>query len=103
MLPGHPHALLRGGGSRVVALLLAQENPLELDHTRVGEHQRGVAVQDEGRRSHAPMAPLGEVRQELLSNLRTSHDGGGYRIGTAECTPAERALPADNPLRIDLF
>ena len=39
--PG-PDALLTGGGPEVVALFLAQEDALELDHAGVGEQQGGI-------------------------------------------------------------
>ena len=42
VLAAGAHALLRGGRARVVALLQAEEDVLELVHARVGEQQRRV-------------------------------------------------------------
>ena len=47
VLAAGPHALLAGGGPRVVAVLLAQEGALELHHPGVGEQQRGIVRGDQ--------------------------------------------------------
>ena len=50
VLAAGAHALLRGGGAAVRALLQAGEDVLELDHAGVGEQQGRVVVRDERRR-----------------------------------------------------
>jgi hypothetical protein len=52
------HALLGGGGPRVLAGLLAQENALELHHPCIGEQKRRIRGGHQGRARHAPVAPL---------------------------------------------
>ena len=42
VLPAHAHALLRRRRPRVVALVFAEEDVLELVHPGVGEQQRGI-------------------------------------------------------------
>ena len=61
MLAAGAHALLRGGGPRVVALLAAQEDVLELVHPRVGEEQGRVVLGHERRALHHAVAALLEV------------------------------------------
>jgi hypothetical protein len=47
VLAAGAHALLRGRGAGVVALLHAGEDVLELIHARVGEQQRGIVRRHE--------------------------------------------------------
>ena len=49
-------AFLRIGRTRVFAGRVAQENILELVHARIGEHQRGVALDDHRGRRHDNVA-----------------------------------------------
>ncbi len=60
VLAARAHALLRGGGAGVAALLLAGENVLELHHAGAGEHQRRIVARHERRRRHDLMAVPGE-------------------------------------------
>ena len=69
VLAPRAHALLGGGRARVVALLLAQEDVLELVHARVGEEEGGVALGDEGRAADHAVAALLEVAQERAADL----------------------------------
>ncbi len=66
-------ALLAGGGARVVALLLAQEDVLELVHARVGEEEGRVPRGDEGGGAHHAVAPVLEVLQESRSDVVAGH------------------------------
>ncbi len=68
LAPG-AHALLRGGGAKVRALLDAGEDVLELDHAGVGEHQGRVVARDERTRRDDLMPVLCEELQEVRSNL----------------------------------
>src|SRR2546429_352731 len=56
VLPAGADALLGIGGARVGALLLAQEDRLELVHAGVGEEQRRVIVRHDRRAGHERMA-----------------------------------------------
>ena len=82
VLAAGAHALLRGGGARVVALLAAGEDVLELDHAGVGEQQRRVVLGDERRGGDAAVAALLEELEERLADL-----GGGKsgRHGVGIC------------------
>jgi hypothetical protein len=53
-------AFLGGGGARIIALLEAQENILELVHPGVREEQGGIIRRDERRAAHDAVAALGE-------------------------------------------
>ena len=78
MLAADPHALLRGGGPLVVALLPAQEHVLELVHPRVGEQQRRVVGRDERRAGHDPVALRLEVLQEGAADVWAAHADGSH-------------------------
>ena len=54
-------AFLRRGGARVIALLHAQENILELIHPRIGKQQRRVVGGNQGRRSHYAVSARSKV------------------------------------------
>ena len=60
LAPG-AHALLRGRGAAVGALLQAGEDVLELHHAGVGEHQRGIVARHERARGYDLVAVLAEV------------------------------------------
>ena len=72
VLAARPHAFLRGRGARVVALLEAEEDVLELVHARVGEEQRRIVLRDERRRVHLAMALFDEKVQKFAADLRAS-------------------------------
>ncbi len=57
-------AFLRGGRAGDGALLLAGEDVLELDHARVGEHQRGVVPGNERARGHDLVVVTAEKLEE---------------------------------------
>ena len=69
VLAAGAHALLRGSGALVVALLEPQENVLELVHPRVGEEQRGIADGHQRGTAHDAMAVGGKKVQKSTPNL----------------------------------
>src|SRR5947209_3111047 len=80
VLAACPDALLAGGRAHVVALLLAEEDGLELHHARVGEEERRIGPGNERRRAHARVTVLLEVGQEPLADRAAGHR-------QAYCTP----------------
>ncbi|MCY1309435.1 hypothetical protein D9M70_595310 [compost metagenome] len=56
-------------GAHVVALVGAQEHVLELDHARVGEHERGVVARHQRAGRDHGVALGGEEVQEALANV----------------------------------
>ena len=98
LAPG-AHALLGRRRARVVPLLAAGEDVLELDHPGVREEERGIVVRDERGALHAAVGPLLEEAEEGLADL-----GGGrglhgratsYQRGARRATrrPRARATP----------
>ena len=73
VLAARAHAFLRGGGARVVALLEAQEDVLELVHAGVGEQQGGIVRGDQRRTAHDAVAAGGEEVEKALSDFVTCH------------------------------
>ncbi len=73
VLAADAHHLLRGRGARVVALLAAEKQVLELVHPGVGEQQRRVVAGDERRARHDAVAVLLEVLQEGRADLVRRH------------------------------
>ena len=74
LAPG-AHALLRGDGAVVVAVLLAGEDVLELHHAGIREHQRRVVARNERRGGHDLVAELLEVAEECAADLvDTGHE-----------------------------
>jgi hypothetical protein len=73
VLAAHAQTLLGGGGTNVVALFLSQEEPLELDHTRVGEEQGRVVLGGQRRGFHLGVAVLLEVFEEPLADFIGFH------------------------------
>ena len=61
------HALLGSRGARVIPLLAAQENVLELVHARVREEQRRVIRGDERRGRQDAVGAFFEESQESAS------------------------------------
>ena len=51
MLAAGAHAFLRRRGARVIALFQAEEDVLELVHSRVGEEQRGIVLRERAKKS----------------------------------------------------
>ena len=66
-------ALLRAGGTRIVAFFQAEEDILELVHPRVGEQQRRVVGGHEGRAAEHAMPAGGKKVEETLSDFVTCH------------------------------
>lgn len=68
------HAALRGHGSLVGALVLAEKHILELDHSRIGEKQRGIVMRYQWAAGNHLVAVSGEVIEKLLSDIASFHD-----------------------------
>ena len=62
-------AFLRARGARVVALIEAQEDVLELVHAGVGKQQRGIVHRDERRATHDAVAAVAEIFQKSAANF----------------------------------
>ena len=73
VLARHAQALLRVGRARILAGRIAQEDVLELVHARVGEHQRGVSLDDHRGRRHDHVALRCEEVQKGLTNFIRFH------------------------------
>ena len=56
MLARYAQTFLRIGRTRILARRITQKDVLELVHARIGEHQRGVALDDHRRRRNDVMA-----------------------------------------------
>jgi hypothetical protein len=87
VLAADAHDLLRRGGARVVALLAAEEDVLELVHPGVGEEQRRVVVRDERRAGHdavarASRSSRGTTGGSLRTSSETLYRLGLVRLGT---------------------
>ncbi len=63
------NAFLAGGGAVVVALLEAEENVLELVHSRIGEEQRGIVRRDERRAADRAVPALLEEAQKCFARF----------------------------------
>ena len=61
VLAAGAYALLRRGGTRIGALLEAREDVLELHHSGVGEHQRGIVARHQRARIDDLVAVGAEV------------------------------------------
>ena len=84
MLAAGPHALLRGCGANVTALLEAGENVLELHHAGIGEHERGIVARHERTRRDDLVPVPGEELQEVRSDLV---DAAHERVASARVFP----------------
>src|SRR5437016_3375565 len=62
-------ALLRRGRARVFALLLAQKDPLELNHPGVCKQQGGIGLRNQGGTWNDGVPVLVEVIEETLAEL----------------------------------
>ena len=69
VLAAGAHRLLRGGGAGIGARLQPGEHVLELDHARVGEHQRGIVARHDGRGGHDLVVAALEEAQEVGPDL----------------------------------
>ena len=75
VLAAGAHALLRSRCPRVVALFEAEEDVLELVHSRVGEEQRRVVCRDERRGVHLAVPLLNEEVQKLAADFIAGEHG----------------------------
>ena len=73
VLAAHAEALLTVGRPGELGGGIAQEDVLELVHARVGEHQRGVVLDDHGGRRHHRVSLGGKEVQVFLSNFFCCH------------------------------
>ena len=89
VLPAHPQALLRGGGTPVGAYIGTQENVLELHHSRVHEEQGRVVVGDQRGGTHHFVAVTAEVGEEATAKFGRVHGARGYPVRRA----GARAFP----------
>ena len=99
VLAGDPQAGLRVDRARVVALLLAGQHALELDHAGVDEEQRRVVAGQEGGRRNAGVAARLEEALVALAKLRCRN---GLHRSTCRHAPIHqesRRRPA--PVSID--
>ena len=69
MLAAGAHAFLYAGGAAVGPLLGAGEDVLELDHTSIGEQERGVVARHQRRGGHDGVAPLAIEFQEAGADI----------------------------------
>ena len=82
VLAADAHALLAARRARVIALFLAEEDVLELVHSRVGEQQRRIVVRDERRAGHDTVSVPLEILQKRRANLSPGHRGALFYCGT---------------------
>ncbi len=94
VLAARAHAFLRAGGARVVALLQAQEDVLELVHAGVGEQQRRVVGRDQRRAAHHAVAAGGKEVEKALSDFVTCHGDSLWMWTKSNCSGARQALVA---------
>lgn len=66
-----PHTFLRGGGAKVLPLLLAEEAVLELVHAGVGKEEGRVVVRDQRRRADDGVPVFCKVLEKSLTNVVT--------------------------------
>ena len=80
MPPARTHfcAVVRAGDG---ALLLAGEDVLELDHARVGEHQRGVVARNERARGHDLVVVAAEKFEEPGADVFEAGHGNLHSRG----------------------
>src|SRR5690606_28091630 len=81
VLAAGAQASLHRGRAHVGALVCAEEHVLELDHARVGEHERGVIARHQRAGRHYGVALGGEEVQEGLANVGNGSncgDGAGH-------------------------
>ena len=83
VLAAGAHALLAGGGAGVVAVLEAGEDVLELDHARVGEHQRRVVARHQRRGGNDAVVGPGEIVEEGGADVVQAGHRGPVRGRTA--------------------
>ena len=73
VLAADAHALLRRRGPRVVPLLLAEEDVLELVHPGIGEQQGGVVARHERGAGHRTVTGRFEELEEPTADLTRTH------------------------------
>jgi hypothetical protein len=67
------HALLRGDGASVIAVLKSQEQIFELVHSRIGKQQSGIVFRNERRAGNNPVSMALKVVDKCLANFTAFH------------------------------
>ncbi len=94
------HAALRARRALVAALVLAEEDVLELDHAGVGEEERRVVAGHERGRRHDRVAARAEELQECAAELaagQSSFSLHRHQSSPGNCPTAARTCSALNP------
>src|SRR5437868_5983633 len=73
VLAPRPYAFLRGHRAAVIAVLQSLECAFELNHTSIGEQQRGIVGGNQRGRRHMGMAVALEEIHERRANLGRFH------------------------------
>ena len=83
VLAARANAALAGGSADVIALFLAEEKVLELDHAGIGEQEGGVVARHQRTGSDDRMTPLTEELQEPGAHFGATHEGNrrGRTVG----------------------
>src|SRR5262245_38877203 len=106
MLAAGAHALLRGGGADIVALLDAGEDVLELHHAGVGEHQRRIVARHQRARRHDGVIVPFEERKEARPDIVDARRHGLHhhiKVGWPPPPPAStKRLLSRGPTRGNL-
>ena len=89
VLAAGAHAALRSGGAFVVALLVAEEEVLELHHAGVGEEQRWIIARHQRTGGDDGVALALEIVEELLADLAAFH---GSNTGIQESAILNRSF-----------
>ena len=69
-----PNTTLRGYRPLIGALVLAQEYILELDHTGIGEEQRGIVMRYQRAAGNDLVTVIRKVIEEFLPDIPGFHD-----------------------------
>jgi hypothetical protein len=86
-------ARLDRGGAHVVALVFAEEHVLELDHARVGEHERRVVARHQRTGGHHRVALGGEEIEKGLADVRDRECGLAHLWISSSVEVARRWRP----------
>ena len=92
VLAAGPHAALAADRTPVAALVLAEENVLELDHAGVREQERRVVARHERRARHDLVAARAEELQERRPELVGTHV-----FSLTAISPRRRCRPLRGP------
>ena len=93
VLAPRPDTLLGGDRALIGALLLAEEDALELHHPRVGEEEGGILGGHERRRAHHGMPVAREIVEKLLAKLGSGHGHVAIIPGVRKSRRTRRGVP----------